>query len=182
MNMSDASPPRTRSVELRDGAVVQVRRLDGDDYDAIVRLCETLTDRERYMRFFTTHPGYLDEWAHSLIQPSGRDRLTIGAFEDDALLGVANYVATNEPGRAEVSVLVAHEQHERGVGTALLQILGPIARSNGIHHLVADVLAENHSMQRVIADAGWPCSCHRDAFVMAYDIDLDVSMTPGHRP
>jgi len=170
------------SVTLRDGAVVAVRKLGPDDYDAVVRLCETLTERERYLRFFTTHPSYLDDWSRSVTMPPDRDEQTVGAFEDDTLLGLANYVATTQAGCAEVSVVVAHEQHERGVGTALLRILGPLARDSGFHHFVADVLAENHSMQQVVADAGWPYSCHRDGFVMCYDVDLDVALptTPRH--
>jgi hypothetical protein len=90
------------------------------------------------------------------------------------MVGLANYVATAQSGRAEVSVVVAHEQHERGVGTALLRILGLLARDNGIHHLEAFVLAENHSMQRMVAEAGWPCSCARDGLVLCYDVDLDA--------
>jgi RimJ/RimL family protein N-acetyltransferase len=168
--------PRRESdwpVVLRDGAVVTVRRLGLDDYDAVVHLCETLTERERYLRFFTTHPKYLDEWSRSVTQPHDCDQQTVGVFDDDLLLGLANYVATAQSGCAEVSVVVAHEQHERGVGTALLRILGPTARDNGFHHFVADVLTENHAMQQVVADAGWPYSCRRDGFVLCYDVDLD---------
>ncbi|MGH7291499.1 MAG: GNAT family N-acetyltransferase, partial [Myxococcota bacterium] len=166
----------TRWITLRDGAIVEVRRLGADDYDAVIRLAETRTERERYLRFFTAHPNYLDEWARSLTETKSGDhgRQTVGAFEDDMLVGLANYVATAQSGRAEVSVVVAHEQHERGVGTALLRILGLLARDNGIHHLEADVLTENHSMQWVVAEAGWPCSCARDGFVLCYDVDLDA--------
>jgi acetyltransferase (GNAT) family protein len=41
----------------------------------------------------------------------------------------------------EVAVVVAHNEHLRGVGTALLRRLGEIARENGVHHLIAEVLA-----------------------------------------
>jgi hypothetical protein len=73
----------------------------------------------------------------------------------------------------EVSVLLAHEQHDRGVGTTLLRTLGIIAHANGIHHLVADVLAENQSVSKVVTDADWPCIRHRDGCVVHFDVDLD---------
>ena len=139
---------------LRDGVVVEVRQLAPGDYDAVIRLSETLTGRERYLRFFTAHPGRLDDWAHSLTAQS-TDLFAIGAFEAGDLLGVANYAATQTPGCAEIAVVVSHGQHERGVGTVLLSTLGRTARANGLHRFVADVLAENISMLKVITDAGW---------------------------
>jgi hypothetical protein len=72
-----------------------------------------------------------------------------------------------------VSVVVAHERHDRGVATILLAFLGMIARNNGIHHLVADVLTENQSMHKVIIDAGRPCTRYLDGDVTHVDVDLD---------
>jgi GNAT superfamily N-acetyltransferase len=158
---------------LKDHAVIHVRRLTADDYDAVVRLAIALTDRERYLRFFTAHPSYLDHWARSLTDPGDPDQHAVGAFEDDTLVGVANYNRTSQSGCAEASVLVAHDQHDRGVGTALLNVLGLVARGHGIHHLVADVLTDNHEMQRVLADAGWSRSCRQDGCILCYDVDLD---------
>ena len=45
-----------------------------------------------------------------------------------------------------MAVVVAHNEHLRGVGTALLRQLAEIATKNGLHHLFAEVLAENHLM------------------------------------
>lgn len=172
---SDVSGPaqadRTATATLVDGASVEIRPLGPADYDALIELALTLTDRERYMRFFTTHPACLDEWARSLAT-SRDDQYVLGAFEDDSLIATANYVMTSQPGYAEVSVLVAHLQHERGVGTALLRTLGLNAHHNGIRHFVADVLAENHALRKVVVDAGWPCTWHRDGAVFSVDLDL----------
>lgn len=154
-----------------DGSTVSLRRLDSDDFDQIVRLSESLTDEERYLRFFTVHPAHLDVWARSLTEHSDGE-YALGAFDSGRLIGVANYV-TCQPGSAEVAVVVAHDQHLRGVGTALLRELGHIAKRNGLHHFVADVLAENYLMMRVMTDAGWPVTRHLDGSVFHLDIDLD---------
>ena len=55
---------------LLDGATVTIRRLGPDDYDAVVSLAITLSDEERYLRFFTVHPTYIGEWALSLTAPA----------------------------------------------------------------------------------------------------------------
>ena len=68
--------------------------------------------------------------------------------------------------------MVAHAEHLRGVGTALLRRLGEIAKENGLHHLVAEVLAENHLMLQVLSDSGWPCTRHLEGSVLHVEIDL----------
>lgn len=179
---SDEPVQREWAVDLR-GSRIQVRPLGPDDYDAIVSLSLFLSDRDRYLRFFTTHPNHLDEWARSLAAVNDRTRVALGAFEDNSLVGIASYVGAASAASAEVSVLVAHDQHDRGIGTAILRILGTIARTNGFHHLTADVLAENNSMCKVISDAGWPCTRHRDGGVVHVDVNLDaVSATTPSPP
>ncbi|MET0993943.1 MAG: hypothetical protein ABWY20_07615 [Mycobacterium sp.] len=81
------------------------------------------------------------------------------------------------PGYAEVAVVVAHNEHLRGVRTASLRRLGEIARENGVHHLIAEVLADNHPMLRVMTDAGWPCTRHLDGSVLHVEVDLDAIHT-----
>jgi hypothetical protein len=54
-----------------------------------------------------------------------------------------------------------------------LRELGRIARDAGQHRFVADVLAENHAMRRVIMDAGWPVTQHRDGSVFSVEVNLD---------
>lgn len=137
-----------------------------------MNLYDTLTDEERYFRFFAMHPAHLADWAKSLTLPK-TGQYSLGAFGVGRLLGVANYVVcTPKPDVAEVAVVVAHAQHLRGVGTALLRQLGRIARDSGIRQFVAEVLWENHLMLRVLADAGWPCTRRLDGSVLHITVDL----------
>jgi GNAT superfamily N-acetyltransferase len=119
---------------LVDGSVISLRRLNSGDADGVVRLYESLTDDECYFRFFTLHPAHLQGYARSITERSN-DQYCLGAFDSEKLLGVANYVACNTPGEAEVAEVVAHNAHLRGVGTALLRRLGDFAKQNGLHRL-----------------------------------------------
>jgi L-amino acid N-acyltransferase YncA len=157
---------------LRDGATVLLRRLEPADIDAIVALHDTLSERELYLRFFTMHPAYLKALADKLIDVSSQN-YALGAFESGKLIGVANYVMCGKPATAEIAVVVAHQDHLRGVGTALLRRLAQMARDNGIQHFVADVLASNHLMFKLLHDADLhPQHKSFDSGVVHLDIDL----------
>ena len=164
---------------LRDGATVSLRRLEPTDIDAVIALHDALSEGDSYLRFFTMHPVYLKSLADKLTD-NGRN-YALGAFESGTLIGVANYAMCGKPATADVAVVVAHEDHLRGVGTALLGRLAQIARDNGIQHLVADVLTTNHLMFNLLHDAGLrPQYKSYDSGVVHLDIDLTaVSLEPG---
>jgi GNAT superfamily N-acetyltransferase len=157
---------------LLDGSVVSLRQLAADDVDDVISLYETLSDDERYLRFFTLHPADLQARARSLTERS-TEQYALGAFDCGKLIGAANYVTCKTPGDAEVAVVVAHEEHLRGVGTALLRQLGKVAKRNRIHRFVAEVLVENHLILQVLADAGWPWTRRLDGKVLHVEVDLD---------
>jgi len=168
------------TAELVDGSVISLRPLKPSDADAVVQLYESMTDEERYLRFFAMHPAGLDGWARSITEPR-HGQCSLGAFSAGKLLGVANYVMCPEPGDAEVAVVVAHAEHLRGVGTSLLRRLGQVAKGNGLHRFVAEVLWENHLMLRVLADAGWQCTRKLDGAVVTIEVDLDTETDLAER-
>ena len=159
-------------VLLLDGTEIAIRRLTEHDVDAIVDLHRQLTDREKYFRFFTMHPARLEEFVHKLVQRTPT-RCALGAFENGQLIGVGNYVVTSDAQSAEVAVAVAHEDHLRGVATTLLRLLGSAARSHGIRWFVADVLAENTDMLRVLSGTGWQRTQRFDGPELIVRIDLE---------
>jgi L-amino acid N-acyltransferase YncA len=160
------------TARLRDGAITSLRRLGSADIDAVIALHDSLSDRELYLRFFTMHPAYLKTLAGKLTDGNS-DNYALGAFESGTLIGIANYVKCGKPATADVAIVVAHEDHLRGVGTALLRRLAQIARNNGIHHFVADILATNQLMFKVLHDAGLhPQRKRYDSGVVHLDIDL----------
>jgi L-amino acid N-acyltransferase YncA len=157
---------------LRGGATVLLRRLTAADIDAVIALHDTLSERERYLRFFTMHPTHLKALADELTDGNS-DHYALGAFESGTLIGVANYTMCGRPATADVAVVVAHEDHLRGVGTALLRRLAQIARDNGVQHFVADVLTTNHLMFKLLHDTGLhPQHRSYDSGVVHLDIDL----------
>jgi GNAT superfamily N-acetyltransferase len=165
-----------REVTLLDGVVVRLRRLKKSDLDAVIALHRRLDDREQYFRFFIVHPPYLENVAEKLVERSAM-QYAVGAFEDDALIGVANYVRSEDPAAAELAVAVAHHNHSRGVATALLRRLADAARRKGIQYFTADILADNSLMLKVLRDPGWRCTKRFDGAVL--HVRIDVSTMDG---
>jgi GNAT superfamily N-acetyltransferase len=126
------------------------------------------------------HPVYLKNLADKLTDGNS-DHCALGAFESGTLIGVADYAMCGKPATAEVDVVVAHKEHLRGVGTVLLERLAQIARDNGIQRLVADVLATNHLMFKVLHDAGLhPQHKSYESGVVHLDIDLTAVSLESH--
>lgn len=169
--MSNPGVESAVRVGLLDRRSVSLRRLGADDADAVLELHQNLTDRDRYFRFFTLHPVHLDQLVGNLIDPED-SRYALGAFDDVRLIGVANYVVTDDSGAAEVAIAVAHEDHLCGVGTALLKHLARVARAHGIQRLYADVMAENAPMLKVLSDLGWPGRRLATGTVQRFEIEL----------
>ena len=166
----------TATCELLDGRLVSLRCLGADDAEAVVALHQSLSDYDLHLRFFTLHPVELDELAGKLIEP-GVGQYALGAFDADRLIGVANYAVSDDPTVADIAVLVAHEDHLRGVGTALLRHLAEIAEIHGIRRFVADILAENQIMFQVLSDLGWPCKRLSYGSVCHLEIELPKCLT-----
>jgi GNAT superfamily N-acetyltransferase len=167
----------TATAQLLDGRLVSLRRLNADDAEAVMTLHQHLSDHDRYYRFFTLQPVQLDQLVSELTEPA-HGQYAIGAFDADRLIGVANYgVICEDPREADITIVVAHEDHSIGVGTALLKHLAQIARAHGIGRFVADVLGENHLMLVVLFDLGWPCEPLDYGSVRHLEIELPVFLT-----
>lgn len=169
VDLSEIDVPGTAT--LLDGSPVHVRRLGPHDRPAVLSLAAGLDEHERYLRFFTAHPVQLDTWATGVTSRRSGN-VSVGAFDGDQLLGLATYVRGSRADVAELAIMVAHGQHLRGIGTALLRALSGLARAEGVTRFVADVLNENHEMHRVLIDGGWPLTRHRDGDVTRIDIDI----------
>ncbi|MDH6193986.1 RimJ/RimL family protein N-acetyltransferase [Mycobacterium frederiksbergense] len=175
--MADRGSCDCWNAELLDGVEVVIRRLRTSDVNSVAALYSTLSAEECYFRFFTMHPAHLQAWAQALVDQR-EGQYAIGAFDSDTLLGVASYVRCPPDGFAELAVVVAHNEHLRGVGTELLHRLAMVAKAHGVNHFVAEVLSGNHLMLRVLADLDWPCTRRLDSSVVHIEIDLNPPTDP----
>src|ERR671912_852390 len=153
---------READVVLRDGSTVHVRPARLADAAEIERLLKGLSDRSRWLRFFSGYPNLAKavRWAtevdyerrYGLVATSGADGRVVGhaGFERQP----------DHPDRAEVALEIADAMQGKGLGTILLGQLAEAANQLGVQVLDAEVLAENHLMVKVFRDSGFPVKTH----------------------
>jgi ribosomal protein S18 acetylase RimI-like enzyme len=85
-------------------------------------------------------------WADSLASAARGDRVVLGAFADDELIGTVTLLLDfppNQPHRAEIAKLMTLVSHRgRGVATALMRAAERLAVEHGRTHLLLDTAAD----------------------------------------
>ncbi|MCW2576073.1 MAG: Acyl-CoA synthetase forming [Modestobacter sp.] len=157
-------------VLLTDGTPAVVRRLVPGDQDELLALHERLSERDRYLRFSTVHPAHLARWVALSLDPAG-PALSLGARVRGALVAAVELFPTSAD-TAEVAAVVDSHWRAHGLATVLLEELAVAAGRLGIHRLVAEVLAENGAMMRVLENLGLPVSSTRDGDAVHLEIAL----------
>jgi acyl-CoA synthetase (NDP forming)/GNAT superfamily N-acetyltransferase len=139
-------------VLLADGSIAVVRPLRPDDGPALHELHEGVSDESLRLRFFTVARGTAHTYVDHVL--AGGKTMALVAEHRGRLVGLATAEPLNEH-RCEIAFLVADTARGLGVGTLLLEHLAAMALVRGFTEFEADVLAENHAMLAVFADAGF---------------------------
>ncbi|QFY09931.1 GNAT family N-acetyltransferase [Nonomuraea phyllanthi] len=139
-------------VLLRDGGIAHVRRLRPTDRGALHELVDRSSERSAYLRFFTAGRGTAHAYIDAITSEGYEGRARVACLHG-RLVAVAEYVPSGE-GRADLGVLLDDAVHGHGLGTLLLEHVAVDAAEHGVRELVADVLAENRPMIRVLRDLG----------------------------
>ncbi len=154
------------SYTTRDGEPVTIRPIRPEDEPLMVQFHQTLSEESIHLRFFR---------AMNLDQRVAHERLTRICFIDytremalvaetagHRIAGVARLIKSRDRSEAECAILVSDLFQGRGLGTALLRRLLEVARAESVHHITADILPENHTMQHILERLG---------FEVQYDVD-----------
>ena len=161
---------------LSDGTEARVRPISPDDGPALVAFHEGLSDRSRFMRFFTLHPALSSDEVEHFTRVDGVDRVALVVEANGKLIAVGRYDRLCDPSQAEVAFAVADGYQHHHIATELLYRLAHIARGAGVLQFKAEVLFENATMRSVFREAGFPLSstCQWGTI----EITLDIATAP----
>lgn len=168
--MDEGAPVRGTRVLLADGLPALVTRLGPDDLEDLAGLLERLSERDRYLRFSSLHPAHLRAYLERTL--AGEDgAICLGVRVRGRLVGSAQLLPQGGDA-GEVAAAVDSAWHDHGVGTVLLEELAAVAVRTGVPRLVADVLAENGHMVRLLSDLGLPVGMTREGPTIRIEVTL----------
>jgi acetyl coenzyme A synthetase (ADP forming)-like protein len=170
---------READVVLRDGSTVRVRPAGPEDAQAVERLLSGLSDRSRWLRFFSGAPN-IDKavrWATELDYDRRYGLVAVTGGSDGRVVGHIGFEREpDRPERAEVAMEVADAMQDKGLGTILLGQVAEAAREVGVQVLNAEVLPQNHQMVKVFRDSGFPVKTHTVPGALL--IEFPTSLSP----
>ncbi|GLY94792.1 GNAT family N-acetyltransferase [Actinoplanes sp. NBRC 103695] len=144
-------------VLLSDGSTVHLRPIRAEDAPAIVDFHGRMSERTRYLRYFSPYPRIPERDLERFVNVDHADREAFVIVAGEKIMAVGRYerLGADAP-EAEVAFVVEDAHQGRGIGSVLLEHLAEAARGNGIERFVAEVLPQNAGMLRVFGDTGYP--------------------------
>jgi len=166
-----------RVLELADGTRVHVRPIVPEDEPLLIEAVAAMSERTVYFRFFSPLKRLPDALAHRLAVVDYNDRFALVGTTHrpdgkERIVGVARYDRVHGTDVAETAVAVVDEFQRRGLGSALLTILGKVAREHGIKTFTLIVLPENQQMLGLLRKMGW--IHHAKLTGGVYEISFDL--------
>ncbi|GAA0551189.1 bifunctional GNAT family N-acetyltransferase/acetate--CoA ligase family protein [Paractinoplanes ferrugineus] len=148
--------PKDADVLLSDGTAVHLRQIRPEDAPLIVEFHSRMSDRTRYLRYFSPYPRIPERDLARFVNVDHHDReaFVIVSGRDITAVGRYERLGADSP-EAEVAFVVEDAHQGRGIGSVLLEHLASAAQENGITRFVAEVLPENGGMLRVFSDFGY---------------------------
>ncbi|RME49353.1 MAG: GNAT family N-acetyltransferase [Caldilineae bacterium] len=162
---------------LADGTRVLLRPLLTSDREALVNLFATASEEDRrYLNDDVTNRELVASWAENLDY---NRVFPLVAVVHDRLVGDATLHFRKGPYRhqGELRIFLAREMRRRGLGTRMLQALMDVARSAGLHQLIANIVTDQGPVIKAFTELGFKQACTLpDAFMLPDGSTRDVAV------
>ena len=167
--------------KMKNGEEILFRPIRPDDEPLIVNFHKTLSEQSVYLRYF--HMENLSaRVAHErLIRKcfiDYRQEMALVAERTTPDNGLREILAVARlskiPGvrEAEVAVLVSDRYQRHRLGSELMRRLIQVARDQGVHKIVANILAENPAMRALANRFGFRMRASDDPTMVTAVLDL----------
>lgn len=176
-----------RPFQMRNGTTVLIRPIRPEDEPLLQKFHEQLSERTVRLRYFHVI---------GLSQRTAHERLTRVCFNDydrelalvvedrssdgrSQILGVGRLSRIPGTDQAEFAIVISDPVQHQGLGTELLTRLIDIARQEGVLRMYAEILNENHDMQKLCKKFGFTLTRDDQAGTVRASLSLSE---PGQTP
>lgn len=144
--------------QSRSGRRIEIRALRPEDRDQMLAALDRTKIQSLQLRFFVAKRGFSEQEIAFFTNLDLVNHVALVALAEEdgkpAIVGGGRYILAR-PLQAELAFLVVDAYQGQGIGTLLLKHLVAIARSAGLEHLEAEVLAENAAMLKLFKKLGF---------------------------
>ena len=174
---------KTISLSCKDpNLTIYLRPLTVNDVTLLLDLFDHMGPDSRYNRFnmplIRPDIDYLRQEASKIaaVPPEvGQGWLILADLpQGETILGGIRFLYEERESRetAEISLVVRDDFQGRGIGTSALSFAAMAARELGVKKLVANVLATNKPVFRMLARLPFPVSCDNSSGETLVEVDL----------
>ncbi len=172
---------RTR---LENGTPVLLRPITVDDEARLRQAIDSLSDRSRYLRFFSGARHLPASVIHTLADADGHRHIAWGIMDVSGKLpraiAAAHAIRADEGPDAELAFGVLDAFHGLGLGRLVVAAVILDCLHEGIERLTADTLAENRNAKRLLRCFGAQRRSTDDPIVHRHVIALDEALARIH--
>ena len=152
-----------QEVVLKDGSVAWIRPVRPEDASLIQRLAAEQSEQSRYTRFMSKSSNISPTLLARLSRPDYQREFAILLHDEEHNpLAHASYTADPNGQSCEFGISIADRLQGQGVGVLLMNKLIDYARKQGFNSIRAEILADNHPMQKLALKLGFVLSKHPD--------------------
>ncbi len=150
---------RAFTIHLGTGEPVLIRPIRRDDEVRLREAIMRLSDRSRYLRFFSGARRLPDAVIRQLVDVDGQRHVAWGALDmsdpdQPTAIAAVHAIRSGDAGEAELAFGVLDAYHGQGLARLLIDAVVSDVRAIGLRELVADVLVENTKARRLLAHIG----------------------------
>jgi RimJ/RimL family protein N-acetyltransferase len=155
---------------------IRFRHIRPDDKGRLAACWSRLSPESQRKRFLVPKPRFNSSELRYLTEIDGFDHVAIvavSAEDPDVLYAVARFVRLREdPGTAEVAIVVGDSLQGRGLGRELGRRLADEARALGVRRFTATLLGDNVAAHRLMASITSRLESHVDGHLSELTADL----------
>lgn len=168
-------------VTIADGTRILLRPMTQGDQTLLTELYSSIKDEDlRYFRHNVKDPNILKGWIEKLDY---NQTIPLLALVKDHPVGNATLHFGEGPRRhiGEIRIFLTRDFRKRGLGMKMLKAIIDIGRKQGLHILIAEVIAENVKLIKAFEMIGFKQKCALDNYFMFPDgecIDVILMAMP----
>ncbi|MEM8694584.1 MAG: GNAT family N-acetyltransferase [Pseudomonadota bacterium] len=172
--------PRSVETHLADGAPICLRPVRPSDEQAIERGIRELSDRSRYLRFFSSFKSAPPSVIERLSAVDGFDHIAWGAVmtgeKGDPPVAAAHAIRRGGGSEsADLAIAVLDDYHHRGIARLLLAALVLDCRVAGLTELTFDILFANKPAITLVKSLGAETRS-KASTVITYSLDVEETL------